>query len=44
MNSIEMVFPPENTEVWNYFLHLLKPIAVSNQQGCAQPAKLEKEY
>lgn len=42
MNSIETVFPAENREVWNYFQCLLKPIAVSNLQRCAQAAKLKK--
>lgn len=44
MNSTEKVFPSENREVWNYFQCFLKLTAVSNQQRCAQAAKLEKEY
>lgn len=44
MNSIEIVFPPENREVWNYFQSLLKPIVASNQRRCAQAAELRKKY
>lgn len=43
-DSIEIVFPPENREVWNYFQRSLKPTTVSNQQRCTLAAKLEKEY
>jgi len=44
MNSIEMVFPPEDREVWNYLQRLLKPIALSNQQRRAKAARFKKEH